>query len=294
MNRQEQYNSILILIAFYLLSGCSTPSVLISSDDFIFNNSQRSMEKTIQIVEETKAPPAERTLFLQAESFYRYRFQPPARGSLSYMTEAAAAITDFPALQSLSGSLGLLDLRLRASDSAVQLWETLLLNYPQTSLRPLTLYRLGWAYRNAGVAGLPHQSSDELFDLLIKEQPGSILAMTAIEAKKVPWKSKDIATTRSLIPGLGQIYIGETKSGIIRFSIAAIALAAIVYPIVEASKRGRESTWDKDWQLLATGLGGLITLSIDYTSSYEDAMRGVVQWNERAESEFNQTHTQVP
>ena len=36
-----------------------------------------------------------------------------------------------------------------------------------------------------------------------------------------------------------------------------------------------------DAPLLALGLSGLIVLSVDYTTSYEDAMRGVVQWNEK-------------
>lgn len=77
-------------------------------------------------------------------------------------------------------------------------------------------------------------------------------------------------------------------------AIAAFASLAIIYPLYEATKRGRESTWDKDWQLLATGLGGLIVLSIDYTTSYEEAMRGVVQWNERVESEFQKNHPDIP
>ena len=33
-------------------------------------------------------------------------------------------------------------------------------------------------------------------------------------------------------------------------------------------------------------LGGLITLSFDFTDSYEDAIQGVVKWNEKAESDF--------
>jgi len=39
---------------------------------------------------------------------------------------------------------------------------------------------------------------------------------------------------------------------------------------------------------------GLVVLSIDYTDSYRDAMRGVIQWNERAEAAFEDTHPLAP
>src|SRR5579863_6359488 len=100
-----------------LLNGCSTSSVLIRPDDPTFMQSQERMQRTIILVEESKPNPAERALFLQGESFYRYRFEPPAHSTMSYLAEAAAVITDFPAFQSLAGSLDLVDLRLRASDS---------------------------------------------------------------------------------------------------------------------------------------------------------------------------------
>ena len=275
------------------VSGCATPSVLISADDSIFAQAQQRLERTVALVEETKAPFAERVLFVQAEGFYRYRYEPPTRSGAAYLAEAAASITDFPAFQSLAGSLSLLDLRLRAPDSAIQLWETLLTRYPQTTLRPLALYRLGWAYRNASAEGLPRKSPDQAFDDVIKEQVGTPIALIASEAKNVPWKSKSTAASRSLLPGLGQIYVGETKNGVIRLSIAAAAAIAVAVPILIAANRDRESTWSKDWPLLATGLGGLIVLSFDYTSSYEDAMRGVVQWNERAEAAFNNSHPEA-
>jgi hypothetical protein len=275
------------------LSACST-SALIQKNDPAFSEAQQRLVRTAKIVDELKAPSAERTLFLQAESFYRYRYEPPSRGAESYFAEAAAAITDFPGFQSLAGSFDLLDLRYRAPDSAVQLWESLLTHYPQTSLKPFALYRLGWAYRSAGAKGLPRQSPDLAFDELIKNQPASTLATLAQEAKTVPWKSKETATARSLIPGLGQMYVGETHSGLIRLGVAIAALAAIMVPIYTAAHRGDALTWNNDWPLLATGLGGLIVLSFDYTSSYEDAMHGVVKWNESAEAEFNRTHPMAP
>jgi len=129
---------------------------------------------------------------------------------------------------------------------------------------------------------------------LIKEQPSSSLGTLAGEAKKVPWKSKNKASNWSLIPGAGQLYVGETGNGLTRLGIALVAATAIIVPIVVASQRGGDLNWNRDWPLLATGLGGLIVLSFDYTSSYEDAMRGVVQYNERAEKQFNSAHIEAP
>jgi len=102
-----------------VLSACST-SVLIRQDDPIFIEAQQRLERTVKVIDELK-PPLERNLFLQGESFYRYRFKPPPKGPAPYLAEAAAAITDFPAFQSLAGSLAILDLRYRAYNSAIQL-----------------------------------------------------------------------------------------------------------------------------------------------------------------------------
>lgn len=284
----------IIFLAIIFLTSCSTSSVLIKPNDKIFNQSEQRFERTITLIDEIKPLLAERTLFLQGESFYRYRFEPPQKSKMSFLAEAAASITDFPAFQSLAGSLNLLDLRVRSSDSAIQLWETFLKRYPQSSLRPLTLYRLGWAYRNAAATGLPRETPNQAFDELINEQPTSSLAELAKEAKDTPWKSKSTAAKRSLIPGLGQIYVGEIKSGVVRLSIAVASVVAILTPIYIASHRDSKLTLKHDWPLLATGLGGLIVLSFDYTSSYEDSMRGVVEWNERTEANFNSTHIEAP
>lgn len=281
-----------LIIIFF--TSCSTSSVLIKPDDQVFNQSQQRFERTIALIDKMKPPLAERALFLQAESFYRYRFEPLKKSKMSFFAEAAASITDFPAFQSLAGSLNLLDLRVRASDSAIQIWETFLKRYPQSSLRPLTLYRLGWAYRNVAATGLPRENPNQAFDELINEEPTSSLAELAKESENIPWKSKSTAAKRSLIPGLGQMYVGETKSGIIRLGVAVASVAAILVPIYIASHRDSKLTLKHDWPLLATGLGGLIVLSFDYTSSYEDSMRGVVDWNERAEDSFNSVHTEAP
>jgi hypothetical protein len=284
----------LILLAVELMAGCSTSSVLIKYDDFAFDLAQKKLESTISKVDELKSAAAERTMFLQAESFYRYRFAPPPQSTASFFAQAAASVTDFPAFQALAGSLSLLDLRVRAADSAIQIWETLLLRFPKTVLRPLTLYRLGWAYHNAAAAGLPRENPNDAFDVLIAEYPSSALTSFAKEAEKIDWKSKSSAATRSLIPGFGQIYVGETGSGILRMSVAAASVAAIVVPFLVARNRSNDLNWKRDWPLLATSLGGLIVLSFDYTSAYEDAMRGVVQWNEKLEATFNAAYPKAP
>ncbi len=271
-----------------LLNACSANSVLIRQDDQTFSTAQQQLQRTEKTVDEYKPEPSERSLFLQAEGFYRYRFLPPERSTGKYLAEAAAAITDFPGFQSLAGSLDLEDLRFRAPDSAVQIWETLLELHPQTKLRPLTLYRLGWAYRSVGAQGLP-RTSPEAFDELIKEQPNSSLAAFAKEAKTIPWKSKETAAVRSLIPGFGQMYLGETRNGLVRLGIAVAALLAVAAPVYAAAHGHHTSSLD-----VAAGVGGLIVLSFDFTSSYDDTMRGVVLWNERAESEFNLANPSAP
>ncbi len=87
---------------------------------------------------------------------------------------------------------------------------------------------------------------------------------------------------------------GETGNGATRIAIGVGAATAIAIPAYIASHRGRDLDWRKDWPLVATGFLGLVVLSFDFTNSYEDAMRGVVQWNERAESTFNGAHPTAP
>jgi hypothetical protein len=282
---------IAIVISFgWFCTGSASPSLLVSSSDSVFKESQARLTRTTKWVDEARAPTSERTLFLQAENFYRYRFEPPTRGGRSFLAEAAAAATDFPAFQALAGTFDLFDLRIRMSDAAVQLWEMFLIQFPSSSLRPLTLYRLGWAYHSIGVSGFPREEPSEAFDELIRTEPQSFLGGLALQAKSTEWKSKSSAATRSLLPGLGQIYVGETRSGVLRMAVAAMAAAAFAVPTYLAFHRHG----DVSFPLVVLGLGGLIVLSYDYTSSYEDSQRGVVQWNERAESMFNLSHPQAP
>ena len=274
--------------------GCGS-SALVPEGDATFARAMDRLERTNAEVEALNAPPRERLQFMQAESFYRYRFS-TNRGTASVMAEAAAAATDLPILQSLSGSLDVMDLRLRSADAAVQLWETLLKRNPDSRLKPLVLYRLGFAYRNTVASGLPRDSGDEAFDELEKTSPPPPpeLAQAAAEARCLPWKSKDRSATLSLVPGMGQFYVHDYASGAARLGIALAAAAAIIVPIVMGAQRGSDLTWRQDWPLLVSGTAGLIVLSFDYTSSYEDAQKGVVHWNEREEAKFEDTHPPAP
>jgi hypothetical protein len=277
------------LVLVSALSGCAPISPLIPANDPAFVQSLSKLERTAQTVNGLGATADERAMFLQAESFYRYRFVPPPKNASSYLMQAAAAITDFPVFQSLAGSRELLDLRYRSTDSAVQLWESLLAQHPDTALKSLTLYRLGWAYRSIGVSGMPRDSANAPFDELIATEPMSSLASLAQRARVVPWKSKDAATLRSLVPGLGQLYVGDRGSGWVRMGVAAASLAAIVVS-ADAERHGDRGTW----ATRAGGLAGLIVLSFDYASSYEDAVHGVVRWNERAEARFEADNPEAP
>jgi hypothetical protein len=296
VNRRRANRAVIPLLAVLVanLGAACGHTPLIRRDDPVLEASQRRLARTAAAVEPLGAAPADRQLFMQAEGFYRYRFEPPPRNVASTLAVVAAAITDLPAFQALAGSLDLLDLRLRGADGAIHLWETLLARSPGTPLKPLTLYRLGWAYRNAGASGLPRESGDSAFDELTAFAPGSPLAVLAAAAKRERWKSKDTATGLSLIPGLGQFYLGHTLSGTVRLAIGLGSLAMIAVPIYVAYERRRDLSWSHDWPLLATGLGGLILLSIDYTVSYQDAMAGVVEFNDRVEADFEARHPEVP
>jgi hypothetical protein len=86
----------LILIILFT-NGCSSSSVLIRSDDLVFKQAQQALERVNIIVDVIKPPLEEKVLFLQAESFCRYRFEPPKKSKMSYLAEGAASTTDFSA-----------------------------------------------------------------------------------------------------------------------------------------------------------------------------------------------------
>ena len=275
------------------LQACAGPLVLLGAPDATFARGQERMGRIAKCVQQVEASEEEQRLFLQAEGFYQYRFALPRRGAWSYLAQGAAALTDFPAFQSLAGSLDLADFRLRTHDGAVHLWEALLHMYPNSPLRPLTLYRLGWAYRNLGVAGFP-QTSAAAFNALANDYAGTPLAGLAAEANAVAWKAKDTATGLSLIPGLGQMYVGEYLNGTVRLSIGLASGAMVVAPLIIGIVRRNELTWKRDWPLLLTGFLGIVVLSIDYTAAYQDATRGVVEFNERQEAKFDDSHPGAP
>ena len=273
------------------LAGCGG-SALIRRDDEAYRRSLEHLQRTRQLVAESQAPDEDQAIFLQAEGLFRYRFAPPGRGFGSYLAQTMAAAVDFPVLDSLAGALDLYSLRLKSYDGAAQLWETLLARSPSTPLRPLALYRLGWAYRNSIASGLPG-GSDQAFDELARHA-GSPLAPLAAEARQTAWRSQGRATALSLVPGMGQIYAGETRNGAVRLAIALVASGMVLVPGVIAFERRNDLSWGRDWPLLVTGIAGAIILTTDYSSSYQDALRAVLEYNERSEMAFENSHPAAP
>ena len=273
--------------------GCGA-SVVVRPDDPVFSRAETRLTRTIARLQGAQAPADQTALMLQAESLYRYRFAPPPRGFVSYAAEFAASAIEIPALQSLSGALDIHELRLRAPDGAVQLWESYLARYPSGNFRALALYRLGWAYRSTGAAGLPRQSGDEAFAQLERESPTSPLASLAASARHLEWKSKDAASGWSAVPGLGQMYVGRYAAGTGYLLVGLAAATMIVAPLVVGYERRHDLSWSNDWPLLALGVGGLLVLSLDYTAAYQDAIARVVDWNERIESAFEDAHPDAP
>jgi len=272
--------------------GCGG-SALIQRDDGAYRRSLDHYKRTRELVTATLATDDDQAMFLQAEGLYRYRFAAPARSVGSYVAQTVAATINFPVLDSLSGSLDVYSLRLKSYDGAVQLWESLLARSPTTALRPLTLYRLGWAYRNSVASGLPG-SSERAFDELVERYPTSPLAPLAAVARKGRWKSPGRATALSLWPGLGQIYAGETANGAVRLAIAVVASVMVIVPTVVAYRRSSDLSWGRDWPLLATSIAGAIVLTTDYSSSYRDALRAVMDYNERQEAAFEDHNPSAP
>lgn len=275
-----------------LVGGCGH-SVLIRGDDQTYRAAIERYRRTRQLVAASLAPDDDQAMFLQAEGFYRYRFAPPGRSAASYLAQGTAAIINLPVLDSLASALDLYSLRVRIDDAAVQLWESLLIDHPATPLRPLALYRLGWAYRNTLASGFPG-SSDGAFEQLGREAPGTPLAGLAGEARGVPWKSQGKATAWSIVPGLGQMYTGHYASGTVRLVIAAAAAAAVIVPGVLALERGSDLSFHRDWPLLVSAAVGAGVLAIDYSASYQDARKTALELNEREEAAFEAAHPDAP
>lgn len=272
--------------------GCGG-SALIHRDDAAYRRSLERLRRTRQMVAASLAPDEDQAMFLQAEGMFRYRFAPPDRSFGSYLAQTMAAAVNFPVLDSVAGALDLYSLRLKSYDGAVQLWETLLARSPSTPLRPLALYRLGWAYRNAMASGLPG-GSQQAFDELVARYPDAPLAPLAAAARRTSWRSQSRATALSILPGLGQVYAGEIRNGAIRIAIAVIASGMVLVPSAIALRRASDLSWNRDWPLLVTGIAGAIILTTDYSSSYHDALRAVLEYNERTERAFEDSHPAAP
>jgi len=276
-------------------AGCAPPSALVPPHDPTFAAAQSRLARTEQEVAALHPEDDDRRLFLQAESMFDYRFSFPRRSTLGWLAEGAAAATDFPALQSFATSLDLSELRISAGDGAIQLWETMLARRPDTPLKPLALWRLGWAYRDTDVRGFPRRhGSDDAFAELIRVDGGSPLAALATEARETPWKSKSTAATLSLAPGAGQMYERRWTAGAIHLGVALAGAAMVASPSYTAYLRQHHLTWRRDWPLLAISTGGAVVISIDYTAAYQDAVRGAVEFNERREAAFEAAHPDAP
>jgi hypothetical protein len=284
-----------IALIALLVAGCGG-NVLVRRDDRTFAHALERLAHTEAEVQASAATAEEKTMFLQAESLYRYRFDPPGRSLGNYLAQTLAVASEFAPLQALATSAGMFELRLRTHDGAVQLWETLLDRHPSTALRPLALYRLGWAYRSVNVSGFP-RSGEAAFDEVVASAPVSPLAALAREARAVPWKSQDEATELSVIPGLGQIYAGEYGNGVVRLAAAVACAALIVVPAYLLYHNVHERdrlVFSKDWPYVATPFVGIILLNVAYTTAYQDALRAAVEFNERQETAFEARHPDGP
>ncbi|MFL5350778.1 MAG: hypothetical protein ACJ8AT_38905 [Hyalangium sp.] len=268
------------------------PSALIRPDDASFNAAQRELARDVRAAPPAAhaEPPAPDTvLWLQAESLYRYRFDVEAeRPTASYVAQLAAAATDFAPFLVAASSEGMMDLRLHAYDGAAQLYEALLARYPNSAYRPLALYRLGWAYRNTLTEGFPRDSAGA-FELLQREYPTAPVASLVPQLQAMPWRSQNTAAALSLIPGAGQLYVGETANGLVRLGISLGFAALAVVPLVSLAHE-RHLRWIPI--LLSTA--GFTGLQVSYTAAYQDAQRAVLQFNERQEAAFSTAHPEAP
>lgn len=277
-----------LLCVACLCWGCATAAPL-RRDDPAFAAGQAHLRETAGRLVGTAPLAPDEALFLQAESFYDYRFRlRRARSAGSYLAQTAAALTDFAPLTVMAASQGLFELRLRAYDGAAQLYRTLASDYPGSALRPLALYRLGWACRSTSEAGFPCAPGEVLAELE-RDAPGSPLADLARDAARVPSRSLDRATLWSILPGAGQLYAGEVLNGAVRLSVAAGFGALAVVPLVGMVRERRFG-----WVPTALSLAGIVGLEVTYTTSYQDAQRAVLDFNERQEAAFAAAHPDAP
>jgi len=275
-----------LLAAAGLFCACAS-SPLIRSDDAEFHAAQERLAATEERVQRQAASPAEAALFLQAESFYRYRWTLQLHDGRAYALQTAAAVLDFGPFSALASGNGIGDLRLQAYDGAAQLFEAHLARFPQSALAPLALWRLGWAYRAGQTEAFPRGSDAVFTELIRRDDP--LLSPLAAEARAAPWKSQDTAVALSVLPGLGQIYAGETLNGVVRMVLAAGFTALMVAPLAIAARQG-----SLGWQRLAVSTAGFIGLQVVYTTAYQDAQRAALEYDEREEAAFLAAHPSAP
>ncbi len=267
--------------------GCATASRPPLAEDAKRGAADQHLAASVNRLVAPRTLAPDEVLFVQAESFYFYRTELPRGPSLgSYLAQAGAAFTDFAALNVLAASQGALELRMRAYDGAARLYSTLTTRYPGSALRPIALYRLGWACRSTSDEDC---RSDESFHALGRDHPDSLLAERAREAVRVPSRSLGAATAWSILPGAGQIYVGEALNGTVRLSIAAAFGALTLVPIVTMVSERKFG-----WLPTALSFIGLVGLQVTYTTSYQDAQRAVLDFNERQEAVFEATHEPPP
>ncbi len=277
-----------IVAAGLLACGCA-PSVLIPRRDADFTRSTSRLARSdAAVLGLAQAPTPDRALFLQAESFDLYRFTLRRSADLTLAAQILAATTDFSPLNYLAAGLEVDDLRLQAYNAAAQLYEALLERYPDSPLAPLALYRLGWVYRNVDLPGFP-TGAEGAVRRLRECYPDSPLVPWALAAAKVPYRTQSGATAWSILPGAGQIYVGQWASGAVRLSVAAGFSALALAPIGSMLVRRR-----LDWVGVILSTLGVVGLQVTYTTAYQDAERGALEFNEARERDFDRAHPDAP
>ena len=66
----------------------------------------------------------------------------------------------------------------------------------------------------------------------------------------------------------------------------------IVVPAGIAYERRHDLSWSRDWPLIL--IGAVTILTSDYSSSYADAQRAVLDFNEQHEAAFEDAHPDAP
>jgi hypothetical protein len=268
-------------LPFLLLACACAHDAAIRADDPVFARAQARYEKTLAAVPEPRG--ADARLFIQGESFFRYRyaFVPPSAGS--YLAQAAASFTEFAPLVALT-SEDAFELRRAGYNGSARLYETLLDRFPESPYAPLARWRLGFAYRNADEG-----DSDEAFDALAAKHPATGLAKLVPEAKAMRRKSPGVATGLSIIPGVGQMYAGEKLNGAVRLGIALAFAALALVPVYLLVQKP-----ELNWLYIGGATAGILGLQVSYTAAYQDAVRAAIEFNEAREAEFEDAHAEAP